>query len=88
MILIYVKGCRRFQRLQFNALCHRAFDLSWQRCHIRHSPAIYNAYLGSAQPLRRADRIHRNISAADDCHLLAGQIQDLFLSNITQELNR
>ena len=84
-VFIDLDGRGRLEGAHFHPFGHGGVDLAAQGRHIGHSAAVNGADLGGAQPPGRAHGIHGHVAAADDGHLLAGQIGLLVFAHVAQE---
>ena len=75
VVFIYINSGRSHQGFHFNALGNRALNLARQRSHIGYTAAVEDGHLLCAETSCGADRIHGNVSAANDSNLLTGQIR-------------
>ena len=75
VVFIYINSGRSHQGFHLNALGNRALNLTRQRSHIGYTAAVEDGHLLCAETSCGADRIHGNVSAANDSNLLTGQIR-------------
>ena len=87
VVLVGFDADRRHQRQHFRALRHSAGDLVRQGGHILDAAAVDAGHLLRTQADGAAGHVHGHVAAADDHHVLAGEVRHVTVADAPQHLH-